>query len=86
MYQLGKGTEAHHEEALERALEKDISAIYLMGEEFEKAKAKFNDERIKFYKDKAQLKEALQSVFNEENFIMFKGSRYYQLEDLMKED
>ncbi|NLW15755.1 MAG: UDP-N-acetylmuramoyl-tripeptide--D-alanyl-D-alanine ligase [Erysipelothrix sp.] len=86
MYMLGKGTEAHHQEALKKALEQDIEVIYLLGDEFEKAMHHFNDKRLKHFKDKEALDKELQALFKEGNFILFKGSRYYALETLMKED
>lgn len=86
MYMLGKGTEKHHQEALKKAVSMDIDTIYLLGEEFEKASQVVVDDRIKHFKTKEALKEALQKEFLTNNFILFKGSRYYKLEDLMKED
>lgn len=86
MYMLGKGTEKHHQNALKQALDMDLSGIYLLGEEFEKAKDLFEDERIHHFKDKEALKEAVTKLYTQDNFILFKGSRYYALENLLKED
>lgn len=86
MYMLGLGTEEHHRKALETALSKSFEAILLLGEEFENAAHQFDDARIHHYKNKQDLKDALQKYFEKEYFILFKGSRYYKLEDLMKEN
>ncbi len=86
MYMLGKGTEKHHENALKKALSMDIKDIYLLGEEFEKASQKFNDTRLHIYRDKEALKNDIQPLYEASNFILFKGSRFYELEDLLKED
>ena len=86
MYQLGLTSQERHIEALKKAKELKIDEFYFHGPEFEKALAEVNDDRFKFYKDKDDLKKVLQDKYLEENFIMFKGSRIYELESLLKED
>lgn len=86
MYQLGEGTELKHELALKQALSQDVDHIYLLGEEFEKAMKKFDDGKVTHYNKIEDLKDAVTPLFNQEAFILFKGSRYYALERILKEE
>ncbi|HZJ87276.1 MAG TPA: UDP-N-acetylmuramoyl-tripeptide--D-alanyl-D-alanine ligase, partial [Erysipelothrix sp.] len=46
MYMLGEGTEKQHQNALKKALSLNIEGIYLLGDEFKKAKVYFDDKRL----------------------------------------
>lgn len=85
MYQLGLGTEKRHREALEKALNQNVVKIFLFGEEFANAAQSFNDDRLVVFDNKDVLKEAVRPLYKKETFILFKGSRYYKLEELLKE-
>ena len=86
MYMLGKGSDLQHEKALKKALSLEMDGIYLLGDEFAKAASTVKSDRIHCYQNKQILKEALEPLYQENSFILFKGSRYYALEDLLKED
>ena len=81
-----RGTELKHELALKQALSQDVDHIYLLGEEFEKAMKKFDDGKVTHYNKIDDLKDAVTPLFNQEAFILFKGSRYYALERILKEE
>ncbi|HLV49502.1 MAG TPA: UDP-N-acetylmuramoyl-tripeptide--D-alanyl-D-alanine ligase [Erysipelothrix sp.] len=86
MYMLGENSEFHHEAVLSRLKTMSYEHLFLLGDEFKKALHKVTLENVTHFDSIEALKQTLQPYYEQPVFILFKGSRYYELEKLMKED
>lgn len=86
MYMLGENSEEHHKTVLARALELDVEHLFLLGEEFKNALKNVESNNATHFETIDDLKETLNSYYQKPVFILFKGSRYYELERLLKGD
>lgn len=86
MYMLGENAYQLHKEVLQMALKQSVKHVFLLGDEFGGVMHEFEDNRMRHYEDLNSLKQALKPFYETANFILFKGSRYYTLEKLLKED
>lgn len=85
MYSLGEGSEQRHQEVLDHMLAYPFEKYYLFGEEFGKVVKTYNDNRIMWYDDFEDLKNDVTKLYQQDCLIVFKGSRYYELERLLEE-
>lgn len=84
MYELGEGTLLQHQRVLDAALVSDAKRIFLHGKEFKKVFETNVDSSVSFYETKDAMKLDLESIYEEKSMVLFKGSRYYELETLLE--
>lgn len=86
MYMLGEGSDLRHIEVLNHALKYPFMKLYLFGEEFMNASHFVQDERIVCYDDFDKFKKDVSRHYSEVCFMVFKGSRYFELERLLEDE
>lgn len=85
MLELGENEIQYHKDVLEKALSIRADKIYIYGERMKKA---YNilgrDEKIEYYSEKSQIREAIKEEFPKMKAVLLKGSRGMKMEEIIE--
>lgn len=85
MLELGENEIQYHKDVLEKALSIRAEKIYIYGERMKEAYSILGrDERMEYYSEKSQIREAIKEEFPKIKAVLLKGSRGMKMEEIIE--